>query len=206
MAPIISVVGKSSSGKTTFICKIIKELKRRKNQVGVIKHTPEGFDMDKTKDNSRFFNEGADIVVAVSLKEMLLLEKLQSQKLQDIVDNYFKGMDIVLVEGYKFEKYPKILIYSNKKELSYSNIFAVISDTKIKGICTIRLNEIKEVVDMIEKKYLTKKEEVEIKIDNKKIPLNPFVQEFIKNSILGMLKCLKGAEEKGDISIKIRRK
>ncbi len=205
MAPIISVVGKRSSGKTTFICKIIKELKRRKYQVGVIKHSPDGFDIDKTKDNSKFYNEGADITVAVSEKEMLLLKRLQNQKLPDIIDNYFRGMDIVLIEGYKFEKYPKILIYSEDKELSYSNIFAVISDTKIKGMCTINTNEIKEVVDMIEKKYLTKKEEVEVKIDNKKIPLNPFVQSIIKNSILGMLKCLKGGEEKGDISIKIRR-
>lgn len=205
MAPIISVVGKSSSGKTTFICKIIKELKKRKYQVGVIKHTPDGFDIDKTKDNSKFYNEGADITVAVSKKEILLVGKLQNQNLPGIIDNYFKGTDIVLMEGYKFEKYPKILIYSSRKELSYSNIFAVISDNRIKEMCTIRSDEIKEVVDMIEKKYLTKKEEVEVKIDNKKIPLNPFVQGIIKNSILGMLKSLKGVEEKGDISIKIRR-
>jgi molybdopterin-guanine dinucleotide biosynthesis protein B len=44
---IISVVGKSQSGKTTLIEKLIPELKKRGYRIGTVKHTFHEFDMDK---------------------------------------------------------------------------------------------------------------------------------------------------------------
>jgi molybdopterin-guanine dinucleotide biosynthesis protein B len=47
MPLIISVVGKSQSGKTTLIEKLIPELKKRGYRIGTVKHTFHEFDMDK---------------------------------------------------------------------------------------------------------------------------------------------------------------
>ncbi|MBR3003634.1 MAG: molybdopterin-guanine dinucleotide biosynthesis protein MobB, partial [Lachnospiraceae bacterium] len=44
---ITSFVGYSGSGKTTFIEKLIKELKVRGRSVAVIKHDAHEFDIDK---------------------------------------------------------------------------------------------------------------------------------------------------------------
>lgn len=44
---------------------------------------------------------------------------------------------------------------------------------------------------------------VEIYIDGKRIPLNPFVEEIIRKTIKGMLSALKGFQE-GEIKIIIR--
>lgn len=200
MIPIISVVGKSKSGKTTFICSLIKELNKRGYNVGTIKHTPSGFDILPQKDNFKHFESGAKISCCVCENEVLLISKLQSQSILAIIDNYFEDVDIVLVEGYKHENFPKILISPEKGKFPFSNIFLTVKNG-------LSQEAVKEAADMIEEKYIKKKKEsVEIKIKNKKIPLNPFVQEFVKNTILGMLSSLKGGSNiDGDISIKIRR-
>ena len=64
---IISVVGKSKSGKTTMIEKLIPELKKRGYKIGVIKHAAHGFQMDqKGKDSRRHKEAGADAVMVAS--------------------------------------------------------------------------------------------------------------------------------------------
>ncbi|MGE5257212.1 MAG: molybdopterin-guanine dinucleotide biosynthesis protein B, partial [Hyphomicrobiales bacterium] len=43
MPPIVSIVGRSESGKTTLIEKLIPELRRRGYRIGTIKHTHHAF-------------------------------------------------------------------------------------------------------------------------------------------------------------------
>ena len=60
MPPVISIVGKSESGKTTLIERLIPELKRRGYRIGIVKHAHRGFDMDrKGKDSYRHRQAGA---------------------------------------------------------------------------------------------------------------------------------------------------
>ena len=46
MTTIVSIVGKSNSGKTTLIEKLIRELKLRGYRVATVKHTPHGMNLD----------------------------------------------------------------------------------------------------------------------------------------------------------------
>ena len=43
---ILSIIGKSDSGKTTLILKLLRELRKRKYRVAVAKHCPHGFNLD----------------------------------------------------------------------------------------------------------------------------------------------------------------
>ncbi|MBW2678986.1 MAG: molybdopterin-guanine dinucleotide biosynthesis protein MobB [Deltaproteobacteria bacterium] len=47
MTQILSVVGKSRSGKTTLIERLIPEIKKRGYRVGSVKHAHHGFDIDQ---------------------------------------------------------------------------------------------------------------------------------------------------------------
>ena len=61
MPPIVSIVGKSKSGKTTLIENLIKELNSRGYQVATIKHAPEGMTFDASdKDNWRHIRAGSE--------------------------------------------------------------------------------------------------------------------------------------------------
>ncbi len=67
MPQIICIVGRSQSGKTTLIEKLIPELKRRGYRIGTIKHSHHIFDFDKTgKDSWRHKDAGAETVIVVS--------------------------------------------------------------------------------------------------------------------------------------------
>ena len=48
MPQIICIVGRSQSGKTTLIEKLIPELKQRGYRIGTIKHSHHIFDFDKS--------------------------------------------------------------------------------------------------------------------------------------------------------------
>jgi len=89
--------GKSDSGKTTLIEKLIAEIKSRCYRVGVIKHTAHGFDMDQPgKDSWRHQKAGADTVLLAAPDSLAMIKKQASAPLDDLL-TYFEGMDLVLV-------------------------------------------------------------------------------------------------------------
>jgi len=47
-------------------------------------------------------------------------------------------------------------------------------------------------------------EDIVVKVNDKQIPLTEFPAEFIKNTILGMLKTLKGVNEIEKVEIRFR--
>jgi molybdopterin-guanine dinucleotide biosynthesis protein B len=47
MPPVISIVGKSKSGKTPLIEKLVRELKSRRYRAATIKHTSHGVNFDE---------------------------------------------------------------------------------------------------------------------------------------------------------------
>ena len=75
MIPIVSIVGKSDSGKTTLIEKLIAELTRRGFRVATIKHNRHGFDIDhEGKDSWRHKRAGAVATVVASPGRAALIE------------------------------------------------------------------------------------------------------------------------------------
>ena len=67
MIPIVSIVGRSNTGKTTLIEKLIPELRRRGYRVATIKHNIHGFDIDhEGKDSWRHKKAGARLTVIAS--------------------------------------------------------------------------------------------------------------------------------------------
>ena len=102
---ILSIVGRSDSGKTTLILKLIPELKKRGYKVGVAKHCPCGFDLDvKGKDSWKFTRAGAGGIFLTSDKDLALLRPKEALlDVEDKLQNYFSDFDIVLMEGYNEE-------------------------------------------------------------------------------------------------------
>lgn len=110
--PIITFVGKSGTGKTTFLEQLIPELKRRGLRLAVLKHDAHHFEMDKPgKDTYRFTAAGADVVTISNAEKFAMIEQPQQElDVADIVSR-LPQVDIVLTEGYKKSHYPKIEIY-----------------------------------------------------------------------------------------------
>lgn len=110
--PIITFVGKSGTGKTTFLEQLIPELKGRGLRLAVLKHDAHHFEMDKPgKDTYRFSAAGADVVTISNREKFALIEQPKEElTVADIVSR-LPQVDIVLTEGYKKSSYPKIEIH-----------------------------------------------------------------------------------------------
>jgi len=161
MPQIISIVGKSGSGKTTLLEKLVAELKKRGYKIGTIKHAPRKFDLDeKGKDSWRHRQAGADTVVVASAGKIAMV-KNESHVTLDDLEKYFPDMNIIITEGFKKESKPKIEVFRAEKHRKPlcpgdSNLIAFVTNTQQKlSVPTFGLEEIKELADFVEKKYLT---------------------------------------------------
>lgn len=115
--PVISVVAKSGTGKTTFIEKLVPELKARGLQVGVLKHHSHATPFDVPgKDTYRHAQAGADVVVgACAVQVAIFRQENGSEDLHAVIAQHFAGMDLVLTEGYKRGSYPKIEVHRSTR-------------------------------------------------------------------------------------------
>jgi molybdopterin-guanine dinucleotide biosynthesis protein B len=110
--PILTFVGKSGTGKTTFLEKLIPQLKAQGLRLAVLKHDAHDFQLDKPgKDTYRFTAAGADVVTISSATQFALMERpAQELPLEEIISR-LPQVDLVLIEGYKRNPYPKIELH-----------------------------------------------------------------------------------------------
>lgn len=156
---IFCICGKKKSGKTTFLEKLIPELRRRGHAVGVIKHDRHGFDMDVPgKDTWRHKQAGAHgTLISSPDKVGLVLDVRPELPLRELADRFFPGMDIVLTEGYARSDQPKLEVFRPVEHDSLilgpqDGLLAVISDHDIQpGTPRFGLDAASEVADFIEK-------------------------------------------------------
>ena len=213
MIPIISIVGKSDSGKTTFIEKLLPELVRRGYRVATVKHDVHGFEVDQEgKDSWRHKQAGAHTVIISSPTKVALIRDVEKDlRLDEIRDKLVQDVELILSEGYKKDVQPKIEIFRTEKHKELlcakeDNLVAIVSDKEFDvGVSCFFLDDIKGVADFIEKKFLKSKgeEEITLKVDGRTVPLKPFIRDFLLGSIKGMVRSLKGCEKSKKIDIQI---
>ena len=136
--PVISFVGRSNSGKTTFLEKLIPVLKELGVRVATIKHDVHDFEIDhEGKDTYRHKKAGARITMIASPKKLALVEDLDSElPLETIVTRYVRNIDLVMTEGYKKEQMPKIEVYAFREDvpplaLDDPNVLAIVADVPL---------------------------------------------------------------------------
>jgi molybdopterin-guanine dinucleotide biosynthesis adapter protein len=113
MPPIVSLIGKANSGKTTLLEKLIPALTVRNVRVGTVKHHIHAFDMDTPgKDTWRHKRAGARVVALSSPTGLGVIRDTDRDiPLVEMVSRYFDDVDLVITEGYKTGPAPKIEIF-----------------------------------------------------------------------------------------------
>lgn len=155
--PVISFVGKSESGKTTLLEKVIRELKLKGIKLAIIKHDAHRFEIDHPgKDTWRHGQAGADIVAISSPEKMAIIEKRERELTLDEVIERIPPVDIIITEGYSQEKKPKIEVFRSEAHQKLlcptEELLAIASDIPWKiGVPCYQIDDAVGVASEIEK-------------------------------------------------------
>lgn len=136
---IFGFAGYSGSGKTTLIEQLIPLFTQRRLRVSLIKHAHHTFDVDQPgKDSFRHRHAGCTEVLVTSSRRWALMHELRGAAepgLAEMIER-LSPCDLLLVEGFKHERIPKLEVYREVTGESLlhphdGNIVAVASDRKV---------------------------------------------------------------------------
>jgi hypothetical protein len=132
-------------------------------------------------------------------------------ELNEIRDRYIRDVDLVLSEGFKRNRQPKIEVSRREKHRDLlctkeDNLLAIASDQPFEiGVPCLDINDASGLVDLIEEKILKggKRIKVFLRVNGSEVPLSPFIQESIKGTVRGMVSSLKGCASPQSVDIQI---
>ena len=156
---IIGISGWSGNGKTTLLDKLIPQLNERGFTVSTLKHAHHKFDIDhEGKDSYRHRMAGAAEVMISSSNRWALIHEHRNRPETSFTDLVAKmsPVDILLVEGFKTEDFPKIEIWREDTNSAFLHIddktvVAIAADIDLPNspIPVLNLNKAENVADFI---------------------------------------------------------
>ena len=168
LVPILGFAAASGTGKTTLLTQLIPLLKQQGFRVGLIKHSHHNFEIDKPgKDSYRLRKSGATPVMLVSSHRRAVISEFENpiEPQLDQQLKYFEQteLDLILVEGFKTEVFPKIELHRESLAQPYlypddNNIIALASDTMLSipnPLVILDLNNPVMITDFIVQRFLS---------------------------------------------------
>ena len=169
--PMVAVIGKKHSGKTTVTVRLAAELHRRGHRVMTIKHGAHTFNIDPaTTDTYRHYHEGQAERVAMAAPDKFALIVRWSEELspEEIAARHMSDADVVVCEGFKRSRLPKIEVFreaAHRSPLydpaddSAHDYVAIVADTTIAGaaVPVIPLDEAswpEALADLVERRIM----------------------------------------------------
>jgi molybdopterin-guanine dinucleotide biosynthesis adapter protein len=212
MAPIVSIIGRSKSGKTTLLEKLIIELKSRGYRVGTMKHTPLGMAwIDDEKDSQRHIKAGSEATILCAPDKLVLVKPVTGpQTLEEIARLFNEDCDIILTEGFKQGEAPKIEVHRRGIGTPLKDVkklFAIATDEKLDTtVKQFALNDIKGIANLLEEGFIKpQKERLLLYVNDDPIPLSSFPRDIITNILLGLANSLKGVGKIKTLKIFLQR-
>jgi molybdopterin-guanine dinucleotide biosynthesis adapter protein len=196
MRLIISIVGKSDSGKTTLLESLIGELKRRGHKVAIVKHSHHADDLDSAhKDTWRFTRAGSELSAINSLDHLAIYRRMDHYFDPQEIDSFILwDYDVILTEGFKGSNYPKIEVHRHEqgKELltDPQQLLGVVTDEPLDVKAPqFSHNDINGIADLIEKTILSRQEanEVDLVVNGTYVPIDASLKDLLARTVAAMI-------------------
>ena len=202
MPPIVSIVGKSESGKTTLMEKLIAELKSRGYRVATVKHAPQESSFDEPgKDSWRHTQAGSEAAVVSTPDKLVLIKPLNKEaSFEQIVHLLGEDYDIILTEGFSQGDAPKIEVHRQQAGpllAKVKKLAAIATDEPLETKTRqFALDDVKGLADLLEKGFIQpNKERLSLYVNHAPVVLTVFPRQIIANILLALASSLKGVEK-----------
>jgi len=159
--PILGFVAFSGTGKTTLLEQLIPALRQRGLRTALLKHAHHDLEVDTPgKDSYRLRKAGATQVMVASAKRWALFNEHDEARAEPCLAELLCHLDtthfdLLLVEGFKHEAYPKIELWRHglAKPLLHPedrNIIALACDQPPATAATVPLLDLNNVAAIAE--------------------------------------------------------
>jgi len=210
MAPVICIVGRSNSGKTTLIEKLLPELTRRGYRVATVKHAQE-IHLNSEKDSSRHLAVGSSATALISGNQLVALKTYEKDATPTEAAHFLGGnYDLILCEGFKEADAPKVVI--NPLRLGsplegLTRVCAEVTDAPTVGKThQFSLDDTVGLADFIEEGFLKPvDDQVELFVNEEKVPLSQFPRQIVAQTLLALISSLKGGDDIKNLEIRVQR-
>jgi molybdopterin-guanine dinucleotide biosynthesis adapter protein len=168
VVPVVSIVGKGDSGKTTFLEKLIRELSSRGVRVATVKHHVHDYDIDVPgKDSWRHARAGAVATMVSSPEKFALISQVEREltlpELARIARD--SGCQLLLTEGFKREGVNRVEVSrvarSDELICMPGEMLALVTDNAdlaCDGVPRFGLDDAAGVADLIGERFLASTE------------------------------------------------
>jgi molybdopterin-guanine dinucleotide biosynthesis protein B len=115
--PLLGFCAYSGTGKTTLLAQVIPLLRQQGLRLALLKHAHHAFDLDQPgKDSHTLRKAGADQVMVASSRRVALVRERPARAGEPELGELLpcldpRGLDLVLVEGFKRAPIPKIELH-----------------------------------------------------------------------------------------------
>ena len=165
--PVVSIVGKSDSGKTTLVEGVIRELVARGWRVASVKHHVHEVELDQPgKDSWRHAHAGAVTSMISSPTQFAVVRKVDRERTLEELVEAAGDVDVLITEGFKRAGDVRIEVArrarSDEMVSEPGELFAVVTDMPEivpEGIPVFPLDAHSSVAEMIERSFLMDGEE-----------------------------------------------
>jgi molybdopterin-guanine dinucleotide biosynthesis protein MobB len=160
--PVVSVVGKSDSGKTTLMEGLIRELSARGWRVASVKHHVHEVEVDVPgKDSWRHAHAGAVTSMISSPTQFVTVRRVDRERTIDELREAAGDVDLLLTEGFKRAGNVRIEVArgarSDELTSEPADLFAVVTDVPRivpEGVPVFPLDAHSAVAELIEESFL----------------------------------------------------
>ena len=165
MPPLVLIVGKAKTGKTTLVEALISELTSKGYRVATMKHCHHKLSFDEpNKDSWRHIRAGSDATAIVSLDQIVLIKTKPVDEYPDldkIARLFSEDYDIIIAEGFKQSSAPKIEVHrkvSGPPLDHVNNLIAIATDEPLETKTQqFSLNDIKGLATLLEDNFIKPK-------------------------------------------------
>lgn len=201
---VFGIIGPSNSGKTQLAANLIREFKAISPglRVAAIKHCPHGHNVDHDgSDTARLRNAGASSTVASSPGAIsTFLVGDGEVELEVLIARLSPDHDVILVEGYKTSRLPKILLTDDP--LPFSGISSVIAtvgsleNTRF-DVQNFTKNDTARLAQWIAANPILRhsSRSVSLRIDGEPVSLKRFPSEVLAGIVKGFVDSLNGVPD-----------
>lgn len=160
--PVVSIVGKSDSGKTTLLEGVVRVLAARGWRVATVKHHKHAVEVDQPgKDSWRHARAGAVTTMISSPAQFVVVREVDRERTLDELVEAAGDVDILITEGFQRAGSVRIEVSRRARSDELVNepeaLFALVTDNVVlvpDGLPVFTLDDAEGVADLVERTFL----------------------------------------------------